>query len=59
MRTVSWENERGNIVAGKDVKGIQVVLVPDDVQEEAHSDEVVVYINQDREQRSSSVCTCC
>ena len=39
------ENERGNTVAGKDVKGIQDVLdvlvrapIPDDVQEEAHGD---------------------
>jgi len=48
-RTVSRENERGNIVAGKDVKGIQDVLdtlIPDDVQEEAHSDEVVVILTR-------------
>jgi len=49
MSTVARENEKGNIVAGKDVKGIQDVLdvlVPDDVQEEAHGDEVVVILTR-------------
>ena len=51
IRTVSRENERGNTVAGKDVKGIQDVFdvlvcapIPDGVQEEAYSDEVVVIL---------------